>query len=173
MIDVKLDLPRIIDEHRMFLEGNGGKRANLRDADLLGADLRGANLLGANLHGADLRDANLRGADLFRANLRGADLRGADLHGADLRRADLFGADLSGVTTTCQLGQPNGWPSFAYIHADGVMRVQIGCQNKTLKEGRAYWFGEDNRREVLAALDYAEAIAKIRGWNVVSTESAS
>ena len=128
MTDVKLDLPRIIDEHRMFLEGNGGKRA-----------------------------------DLF----------GADLHGAYLRRADLFGADLSGVTTTCQLGQPNGWPSFAYIHADGVMRVQIGCQNKTLKEGRAYWFGEDNRREVLAALDYAEAIAKIRGWNVVSTEIAS
>ena len=36
---------------------------------------------------ANLRDANLRGADLCGANLRHADLRGADLCGADLRDA--------------------------------------------------------------------------------------
>ena len=148
MIDMKLDLPRIIDEHRMFLEGNGGKRA-------------------------DLRYANLRGSDLFGANLRGADLSGANLIDSDLSGANLLGADLHEVATACQLGQPNGWHSFAYLHADGMMRMQIGCRNKTLEEGRAYWAGKENRCEVLAALDYAEATAKIRGWNVVSMEITS
>ena len=54
------------------------------------ADLRGANLCGANLFGADLRGANLCGANLF-----GADLSGADLCGADLREADLDYTDWS------------------------------------------------------------------------------
>ena len=71
--------------------------ANLRGANLYGADLRGANLYGADLYGADLRGANLRGADLYGADLRGADLRGADLYGADLRGANLYGADLYGA----------------------------------------------------------------------------
>ena len=44
--------------------------ANLRGADLIGANLRGANLIDADLRGADLRDANL-----IDANLRGANLR--------------------------------------------------------------------------------------------------
>ena len=93
--------------------------ANLREADLSGAnlimanlrraDLSGANLIGANLLGADLSEANLGGADLREATLRGAKLRKADmkkgnlievnlrladLSGADLRGADLRGADL-------------------------------------------------------------------------------
>ncbi|MDJ0715729.1 MAG: pentapeptide repeat-containing protein [Prochloraceae cyanobacterium] len=72
-------------------------RANLR-----GANLSGADLIRANLRGANLRGANLRGADLIRANLSGAylirtDLSGADLSGAYLIRADLRGADLSGA----------------------------------------------------------------------------
>ena len=46
-------------------------------ADLRDANLRGANLGGADLGGANLRDANLRGADLGGANLRGANLRDA------------------------------------------------------------------------------------------------
>ena len=53
-------------------------------ADLDGANLRGANLRGADLDGANLRGADLRGADLDGANLRGADLRVAYLRGADL-----------------------------------------------------------------------------------------
>ena len=102
----------ILENHKKWLEGNGGERADLkgadlcgadlRDADLCGADLCGADLRGADLCGADLRDADLCGADLRDADLRGADLRvanlcGADLRGADLRDADLCGADLRGV----------------------------------------------------------------------------
>jgi hypothetical protein len=100
-----MDLKKILDEHLLWLNGEGGSRANLRDADLRNADLFGANLSNANLFGANLRGANLRDADLsnanlsnanlFGANLRGANLRGADLFGANLRNADLSNANLS------------------------------------------------------------------------------
>ena len=95
-----MDLKKILDEHLLWLNGEGGSRAdlsgaNLRDADLSGADLICANLSNANLFGANLRGANLSGADLSGANLRDADLSGADLSFANLRGADLSGANLS------------------------------------------------------------------------------
>ena len=68
--------------------------ANLWNADLQGADLRDADLRGANLWGADLWDANLQGADLLDADLQRANLRNAGLRGANLRGANLLGADL-------------------------------------------------------------------------------
>jgi len=101
-----------------------GKRnfryANLRGANLSGADLIRGNLCGANLSEADLHLADLRGADLRTANLYGADLRGANLSeakltgtvlgeavltsaclsGADLREVNLSEAYLAGATLT-------------------------------------------------------------------------
>ena len=78
-------LKEILDNHKMWLAGKeGGKRADLRFADLEDADLRGANLRDADLRGADLRGADLRYANLRYADLRGANLRDADLRGADL-----------------------------------------------------------------------------------------
>ena len=71
--------------------------SNLRCADLCGADLRGSNLRCANLCDADLCDANLCGAYLRGANLYGADLCDADLRDANLRDADLRGANLRGA----------------------------------------------------------------------------
>ena len=77
----KDELIDILAEHKKWIDGEGGKAANLlcanlRDADLLGADLRGAYLRNANLLCANLRDANLRDADLRGANLRDAYLQG-------------------------------------------------------------------------------------------------
>jgi len=103
----KNELKKILEQHRQWLNGNGGCRANLRGANLRGVDLRcadlsGANLScvdlsGANLCGADLRGANLHRVNLCDVNLSGADLRNADLCDADLCRANLSGADLCGV----------------------------------------------------------------------------
>ena len=106
-----MDLKKILDEHLLWLNGEGGSRADLRganlsDADLRGADLSCANLRDADLRGADLSCANLRGADLSGANLRGADLSGANLScanlsNANLRGANLFGANLSDANLSC------------------------------------------------------------------------
>jgi uncharacterized protein YjbI with pentapeptide repeats len=51
------ELKTILDDHIKWLNGKGGKRAYLRDADLSFADLSYVNLKDANLSGADLRDA--------------------------------------------------------------------------------------------------------------------
>ncbi len=73
------ELKIILEQHKLWLEDEGGARADLLCADLQYANLRGADLQRAELRGADLRGANLRYADLQYANLRGADLRGANL----------------------------------------------------------------------------------------------
>ena len=94
------EIKKVLDLHKKWLnDEEGGGRANLSGADLRGADLCGANLRVANLRGADLCGANLRvanlsEADLCGANLRVADLRDANLRGANLRVANLRGADL-------------------------------------------------------------------------------
>ncbi len=92
-----MDLKKILDEHLLWLNGEGGSRADLRNADLSNANLFGANLRDANLFGANLRDADLRNADLSNANLSNANLFGANLRGANLRGANLFGANLRGA----------------------------------------------------------------------------
>ena len=88
-MDAKIDLPKILAEHKLWVEGIGGAHADLTRANLTGADLTGANLTGANLTGA-----NLTGADLTRANLTGANLTGAYLSSITLCGATIDGAIL-------------------------------------------------------------------------------
>ncbi|EDH6207101.1 pentapeptide repeat-containing protein [Salmonella enterica subsp. enterica serovar Bukavu] len=115
--------------------------ANLRGANLCDANLRGANLRGANLRGANLCDANLRGADLRGANLRGANLRGANLRGANLRGANLYGADLRGANL---YGADLPDLTFVilgekyFISITNGEYVRAGCQNHTVEEWRKY-----------------------------------
>jgi Pentapeptide repeats (8 copies) len=73
--------------------------ANLRRANLRGADLQAANLRDSDIWGTDLRGANLRGASLVQCDLRGAlltlsDLRETLLQGSQLDYADLRECDL-------------------------------------------------------------------------------
>lgn len=49
-----MDLSKILSDHKQWLTGKGGTRADLSDADLRGANLGGAYLRGANLGGANL-----------------------------------------------------------------------------------------------------------------------
>lgn len=109
--------------------------------------------------------AYLRGAYLGGAYLRGADLRGADLRGAYLGDADLRGADLGGAAGVIHLGTPDGWHAHAWL-CDGWLSIRVGCREFRLAEAREYWQGKPNRREVMAALDYAETVAAIREWAV-------
>lgn len=101
----KTQLAKILSDHQLWLDGEGGTRADLSRANLHGAnlsranlsevDLSGANLSWANLSWDNLSEANFSGANLYEANLRGADLSRADLYGASLSWADLSGANLS------------------------------------------------------------------------------
>ncbi|EAX3926668.1 pentapeptide repeat-containing protein [Salmonella enterica] len=166
-------LSKILEEHKVWITSmrESGSRANLCDANLRGANLRGANLCdanlrGANLRGADLCDANLRGANLRGAdlrganlcdanlrgaNLRGADLRGANLCGANLRGADLRGANLRGANlcganlrgaNLCGADLPD--LTFVilgekyFISITNGEYVRAGCQNHTVEEWRKY-----------------------------------
>ena len=94
-------LREILDKHvhwiREDVDGWEHMRADLRGANLSGADLFRADLRGANLSGANLHRACLYGADLREADLSLVNLNGSDLREADLRRAYLYGADLSEV----------------------------------------------------------------------------
>ena len=143
-------LQRVLEQHKLWLLGEGGEKADLRDADLRGANLRGANLYGADLRGADLRDADLRGAKLCGADLRDADLRGANLRGAEIHRANLrgadihranlyganlYGANLYGAKGIMQFGPmpTSGRIIYAVRHDSGWM-VQAGCFWGTLDE---------------------------------------
>ena len=104
--------------------------ANLNYANLRDANLCGANLYKENLRGADLCGADLCGANLYKANLRGADLCGADLHNADLRGADLRNADLCGVDLRgVDLSYAHLHTALGVIHAGFEIRGYeiIGC----------------------------------------------
>jgi len=133
----KKELDKILKDHKDWLDGKGGKKANLSGADLSDADLREAGLCKANLHGADLSDADLSGAylckaDLSDADLREANLRGANLHGTNLREANLRGANLHGTN----LGGAN-LLIFRYQRHQAYCtghRLIIGCIDKTLDE---------------------------------------
>ena len=103
----------------------------------------GAYLVGANLTRANLADAYLVGANLTRANLADANL-----------------ADAKGVIDA---GTPDGWRCVGWVR-DGALRACVGCHDMTIPEGREYWSGKPDRRKVLAALDYIEATARLRGW---------
>ena len=125
------------------LYGANLRGADLRGADLYGANLRYANLRGADLYGADLRYANLRGADLYGANLRGADLYGANLRGANLRGADLRGANLNGASGN-RLEIKSLFISDDYPITYTSDVLQIGCELHDIAE----WWGFDDKRIV-------------------------
>src|SRR5574344_1076805 len=89
------ELNEILRLHKLWLTDKvGGVKANLKGADLKGAELECADLKGANLEGADLKGANLADADLSEARLIGADLEGANLEWAILNSANLNSANL-------------------------------------------------------------------------------
>ena len=117
----KENLDEILENHVRWLNGDDGKRA----------DLRGANLAGVNLEVADLCKANLRGANLSGADLSGAYMHEADMSGAYMRNADLRGADLSGANLPTGIYQIVGVGSYYRCTTyDSINdRVICGCWN--------------------------------------------
>ena len=119
------ELNTILENHRHWwnedCKGWENMKADLRDADLSGADLSRANLSDADLRGADLSRANLSDADLRGANLSRAYLRGADLRGADLSDADLRGAE--GIAIACR--SDGAFTAWKKLHNGAIAKLLI------------------------------------------------
>ena len=162
-----LNLPAILTDHKLWLSGNGGKRADLSWADLSWANLSRADLAEADLSGADLSEADLSWADLSWADLSGANLSWANLSRADLSGANLFRADLSGANLISGGLRSDGHAFFLIRDANNLM-VSAGCRYFTIAEAREHWTKTraDTRlgNESLAIVDHLERMAKIAGW---------
>ena len=131
------ELNRVIEQHKVWLDSKGeeGKRADLRDTVLRGADLsyvdlRGADLTNADLEGANLKGVDLSGVDLRYAYLEDADLEGAVLEGANLKYAYLTNVNLEGTGVYFFKG-----PKDDAIYNSKDDKLYIGCQVHSLD----YW----------------------------------
>lgn len=89
-------------QHALWLQTDGedGRRAHFRGADLSQvffnqADLSGANMRGTILAGCDLRGVSLDDADLAESDLHYANLTGANCHRTNFSRANLESAYLN------------------------------------------------------------------------------
>ena len=135
-------LKEILEQHKLWLDGKGRKRANLCGANLEGAYLAGADLRGADLRGANLTDANLNCASLYRANLEYANLNDADLTGANLQGATLTGATLTGAN----LNHAN----LTYANLEGAILPDIswiipGCLVQLNKNHYAFYLEKEGK----------------------------
>ena len=127
----KDELKKILEDHAIWLSGEGGERADLRGADLSYADLRGADLSYAYL-----RDANLRDTDLSYTNLSCADLRGAQLWNCAGNRREIKSIFV--------------YKSYPISYT--ATNLQIGCENHTISE----WWDFDHKR--ILAMDGDKAL---------------
>lgn len=76
----KNELEKVLTNHKLWLRGEGGERADLgwmdpRGMDIKEVDLEMASLRGARLTGSDLCGARLKNVDLSWASLDGVNYR--------------------------------------------------------------------------------------------------
>jgi uncharacterized protein YjbI with pentapeptide repeats len=154
-------IKEILAQHLLWLGGQEeGCRANLEDANLVGANLEDANLEGANLRRANLEDANLVGANLEGANLRRANLEDANLVGANLEDANLEGANLRRAS----LEDAN------LVDANLVGANLVGANLEGANLRRASLEGANLRRASLARANLVDA--NLRRANLVGANLA-
>jgi hypothetical protein len=131
------EIAAVLADHKLWIEGKGGKLANLDGASLDGASLDGASLVGASLRGANLYRASLVGASLVGANLDGASLRGASLY-----RASLVGAKINNNKTAIGIlrraTRSDGYEFFLW-HCQENFYIKAGCRFFDIAEARQHW----------------------------------
>ena len=89
--------------------------------NLIRADLKNAEIIGAKLVNAELREANLSGANLILSELCNTDFRGANLRMSSLVDTNLYGADFRGA----DLSRANfGYSSITNVNLSGVIGLE-------------------------------------------------
>jgi uncharacterized protein YjbI with pentapeptide repeats len=160
------ELKQVLEDHLKWLDGAGGRRADLTDANLTDANLTRAYLPSTNLTRANLTDVNLSGANLSGASLSDADLTDANLTRADLTRADLSGASLSDADLTDadlygtigNMRQVKSLQLETYPITYTKDRLQIGCKNYSFEKWQSFTDYE------IQELDGDRALAFWRKW---------
>ena len=170
------ELNQILEQHKFWIDGMGGKRANLeganlKDANLYSADLRDANLRDANLEGAHLRDAFFYRANLTGVDLTGADLRGANLTGADLYRANLTDANLMDANLNCSIGLPDvSWiipgclVNLSNIRIFGFYLYKEGKYDNFVKDSLGFFIQDNPIEKTFDMLAGDRIIRNIPDW---------
>ena len=60
---------------------------------------------------------------------------------------------------------PDGWRCYGH-NKNGKLVISCGCRTKTLAEAREYWASKNDRKEVLAAVEYIAQVAAFKGWTL-------
>ena len=179
------DLPKILADHKKWIDGTGGTRADLYGANLTGADLTRANLFRANLFRANLTGANRTGANRTGADLSGANLSRANLSGANLTGANLTGANLTGANGLRPLcvqpllmlyDQPGKIRAYKLVSANGDSPLRI-CGRLKYEIGKTIEVGDANTDVTnlcaaginVATLDWCAKEWR-EGWRVLIVE---
>ena len=144
-------LKEILEQHRLWIDGKGGKCANLINENLRGANLKDANLSGADLWDANLSDASLTGANLYNADLRGAILRDANLEDVSFINANLTGANLTGANLTITHFENASLDSI--IGLPDVSWIIPGCLVRLYKFRQHFFVTKENK---LRNLNFAQ-----------------
>ena len=119
----KDEILKIVSDHKKWIAGEGGKRA----------DLQGAYLRVANLQGADLRGANLQGAEISFSS--------HDLVSEILKRA--AGEDISHLKLAGFILLKRDWCWKEFLE------MREGCKKWALGELRKWTYEGDNAPEIL------------------------
>ena len=126
----------IVSMHTLWLstDGEEGRRANFRGADLTQihfgkADLRAANFRSTNLHNCDLRGLTLDDADFSEADMRYVNLTEASCQQTNFNRANLEHAYLHRISATEALFQQ---ANCAYIDARNAQLTNANMRETTL-----------------------------------------
>ena len=132
----KTELNLILENHKLWLNDDGGERANLRGSDLSYSDLNGSNLRGSDLRGSDLSYSDLNGSDLSYSDLRGSDLSNIRIESVIGNRSEIKSLQID---------------TYDISYTDKVM--QIGCESHDIKD---WWeFDDETINEMeTGALDW-------------------
>lgn len=135
----KEEIVVVLADHKAWLEGNGGKRANLAGAYLDGAYLAGAYLDGANLDGARFVDANLDGAKIN---------------------------DKTAISILRRATRSDGYEFFLWHCQEGYF-IKAGCRFLDMEAARQHWTttrrGTALGNESLDILDFFDVAIKRQG----------
>lgn len=135
------ELNQILEDHRRWMYGEGGNRADLSDVDLSWMDLSGKVLRRAKLSHAKLIGTNLTDTDLTSAYLTDADLSNANLSWTTLSFSYLDGANLQGVrimNTTGNGKQVRTMQLNKYYVVVAGDELAIGCEQHKVNEWAAF-----------------------------------